>query len=117
MTGSMFEWVRFWICALLMTGALISFTAAVIGCWRFGFVMNRMHAGGIGDTQGLFLVVAALCVSSANGVMNDLKLVLLVVFMWFSSPVSSHFLSQIEYYTNPSLYSHVRRAESKDEPD
>jgi len=38
-----------------------------------------------------------------------LKMVLLVTFMWFSSPVSTHFLGQVEYYTNPHLYQKVER--------
>jgi hypothetical protein len=29
--------------------------------------------------------------------------------MWNTSPVSSHFLSQIEYYTNPKLFDHMER--------
>ena len=41
--------------------------------------------------------------------MDILKLILLVGFMWNTSPVSSHFLSQVEYYTNPNLYDHMKR--------
>ena len=36
-------------------------------------------------------------------------LLLLIVFMWFTSPASSHFLSQVEYYTNKHLYRHTER--------
>jgi multicomponent Na+:H+ antiporter subunit G len=67
-----------------------------------------MHAGGVGDTQGLLLVVLAVAVS-AGSIMDAAKLLLLVVFMWNTSPVSSHFLSQIEYYTNPKLFDHMER--------
>ena len=38
-----------------------------------------------------------------------LKLILLVVFMWDTSPVSSHFLSQISFYTDKELWNHVDR--------
>ena len=41
--------------------------------------------------------------------MDSLKLILLIVFMWFTSPASSHFLSQVEYYTNKHLYRHTER--------
>lgn len=107
----MLEWIRFWITAVLLVCGLISFAAGVIGNCRFYYVMNRMHAGGIGDTQGLFLIVLSIAVS-AGTFMDVLKLALLVVFMWTTSPVSSHFLSQIEYYTNPNLYEHVERLNS-----
>jgi multicomponent Na+:H+ antiporter subunit G len=58
--------------------------------------MNRLHAAGIGDTAGIFLVVASLVV--AEGLTADaLKLIVLVFFLWFTSPVSTHFLGQVEY--------------------
>ena len=97
------EWIRFIITACLLTAGVLFFAAAVLGVNRFGFAMNRMHAAGIGDTAGLFFVILGLF--AAAGVHADtLKLSMIVFFMWFTSPVSSHFLSQIEYYTNPHLY-------------
>ncbi len=105
MTGG---WIGFWITAVLMLAGMLAFTAGVIGANRFGFALNRMHAAGIGDTAGLFLVFLAVWV--AEGIhMDTVKLGLIVFFMWFTSPVSSHFLSQIEYYTNPGLYQFLHR--------
>lgn len=104
----MLEWIRFWITAVLLICGLVSFAAGVIGNCRFAYVMNRLHAGGIGDTQGLLFIVLAIAVS-AGSVMDVAKLALLVIFMWNTSPVSSHFVSQIEYYTNPKLYDHMER--------
>ena len=91
----MLEWIRFGIAAVLIVLALCSFGAAVLGACRFGFVLNRMHAAGIGDTAGIFLVIASLA----------------VFFLWFTSPVSTHFLGQVEYYTNPLLRKYVRKAD------
>ena len=93
------EWVRFFIVAGLLLIGLFSYVSAVIGIYRFGFVMNRMHAAGIGDTLGLLCVTLALCVSSGIN-LDTAKLLLMIFFMWFTSPVSTHFLSQVEYYTN-----------------
>lgn len=107
MTG-MLEWIRFWVTAVFLVLGLVSFAAGVVGNCRFRFIMNRLHAAGIGDTQGLFLIVLAVAVS-AGSFMDVLKLALLIIFMWNTSPVSSHFLSQIEYYTNPRLYEYVKR--------
>ena len=103
----MIEWIRFAIAAILMILALCSFIAAVTGAYRFGFVMNRMHAAGIGDTLGLLSVTAGLVIASGFN-MTSLKLILIIFFMWFTSPVSSHFLSQIEYFTNPDLGKEAR---------
>lgn len=104
----MSEWIRFILTAIFLAGGLFCFAMAVIGVNRFGFAMNRIHAAGIGDTLGLFLVVVGLCISS-SAVMDMFKLGLLVVFMWFSSPVSGHILGQVEYFTNPRMYDYVER--------
>lgn len=105
------EWIRFFVVAGILAFALVCFGAAVKGVWSFGFVMNRMHAAGIGDTLGLFCVVVALCIARGPA-MESLKLLLLVVFLWSTSPVSSHFLIQIEYFTNPNLYQMADREEA-----
>ena len=106
----MIAWIRFFLTAALLISALICFAGAVTGVWRFGFVLNRLHAAGIGDTLGLFLLVLAMMLGSGWS-MTTLKLLLLFVLLWFTSPVSSHFLSQIEYYTNPDLFEYTDRNE------
>ncbi len=101
------EWIRFAITAFLLLAACFSFIAEVFGLYRFGFVMNRIHAAGIGDTLGLFCVVLASMVSSGFRFVT-LKYLLLIFFLWFTSPVSTHFLGQVEYYTNPNLRDFVK---------
>ena len=104
------EWIRFIAAAVLIVLGLCSFGSAVLGAYRFGFILNRMHAAGIGDTAGIFFVVASLAV--ARGLQMDaLKLVVLVFFLWFTSPVSTHFLGQVEYYTNPLLGRYVKQGD------
>ena len=105
MTG---RWIQFAVVAVLLICALVCFSAAVIGAYRFGFVLNRMHAAGIGDSLALFCAISGTIVA-AGLTMDALKLLLLIVFMWFTSPASSHFLSQVEYFTNRHLYRHVER--------
>ena len=94
------EWIRFVLIAVLLLGALLSFALAVFGVYKFGFVMNRIHSAGIGDTLGLFAVTAALILATGFS-LDTLKLALLVLFLWFTAPVSSHFLGQVEFFTNP----------------
>jgi multisubunit Na+/H+ antiporter MnhG subunit len=38
-------------------------------------------------------------------------LLLLIIFMWLTSPTSTHFLSMVEMNTNPYLDRYVRRRE------
>ena len=104
----MMEWIQFGATAFFLIFGILCFILEVIGVFRFGFVMNRMYAAGIGDTLGLFCMIMGLMISAGIS-MTSLKLLLLILFMWFTSPVSTHFLSQIEYYTNEQLYDFVKR--------
>ena len=97
------QWIGFWVVAVCLFFGMIAFTAAVIGANRFGFAMNRLHSAGIGDTLGVMCIIGGL-MGAAGFHADTLKLLLIIVFMWFTSPVSSHFLTQIEYYTNPQLH-------------
>ena len=113
--------IRFILVAALLIAGLFCFASAVIGAWKFGFLLNRLHAAGIGDSLGLLCIVTSMILYTGIG-MEMGKLLVIVGFQWITSPVSSHFLSQIEYYTNPSLYSHVAREPEeksgpKDQPD
>ena len=49
--------------------------------------------------------------------MGELKLCFIIIFMWFTSPVSSHILIQVEYFTNPHLYEHVKREGLEEETE
>ena len=106
------EWIHFYITAALFVFALSGFIFAVIGVWRFDYVLNRMHSGGIGDTFSLFFLITGLIISTASPIVM-VKLSLPLLFMWFSSPTSTHFLSQTEYYTNAGLFDHVKKGKIK----
>lgn len=109
------EWFRFALTALFLGLALISMITAVLGNSRFGFIMNRIHAAGIGDTVALFFAALAAVIGMGE-LFPGLKIFLVVVFMWCTSPVATHFLAQIEYYMNDHLEDYVRREDSHDNP-
>ena len=56
------EMLRFILCALLMLLGLIFEISAVVGVFRFRYVLNRMHAAAMGDTMGVFLMLLGLAV-------------------------------------------------------
>ena len=96
------EALRFALCALLMLLGLVFEISAVVGVFRFRYVLNRMHAAAMGDTMGIFLMLLGLAV--ANGLsMLSLKLMLLVLLFWLTSPVSSHLIGRLELVTNEEL--------------
>ena len=102
------EWIRFWIVAVILSAGILCFALEVVGIFRFGDVLNRMHASGIGDTMGLLCVVLSLMIA-AGWAFTTLKLLLLIIFMWLTSPTSTHFLSMVELRTNPLIDRYVRR--------
>lgn len=99
------EWIRFLIGSLfLLTGIVIFFTE-LYGVFHFKYVLNRMHAAAMGDTLGISACLIGLMIFSGFN-FTTLKLFLIVVFLWFASPVSSHVLARLETTTNEKLTEH-----------
>ncbi|MCR4891738.1 MAG: monovalent cation/H(+) antiporter subunit G [Lachnospiraceae bacterium] len=107
-------WIRFAFTAIFLLLSLLSFTTAVLGVYRFHFILNRIHAAGIGDTMGLFFLLLSMAIS-APSLNHILKLSLICLFFWCSSPVSTHFISQMEFYTNKDIYSSIKRKDIPEE--
>jgi len=102
----MLDWIRFGVAALLAIGGLLVIITALLGVFRFRFALNRMHAAGAIDSLGLLLMIASLIVAFGFSV-AALKLVLVIVFLWMTSPVSTHLLSRMEVITDDELEKHV----------
>lgn len=93
-----FEWIRFLVGAALLLAGIAIFIIEMIGVFRFRYVLNRMHAAAMGDTLGIGFCLLGLVVM--NGLnFTSLKLFLVIVFLWFSSPVSSHLIARLEVST------------------
>ena len=96
------ETVRFVISAVLMAAALATLVTGVLGVFRFRYVLNRMHAAAVNDTLGILLAVLSLIVAWGF-TWTSLKLVLIVIVLWLSSPVSSHLIARMEVTTHPEM--------------
>ena len=94
------EWIRFGLTAVCLFAAVFFFVTAAFGVNKksFGFMINRMHAASIGDTLGLLSACLGVALATPFG-WPTVKLIFIVVFMWFTSPVSSHLLIQTELYS------------------
>lgn len=104
------EWIKFLAgAALLLLGAAI-FLFEMIGVFRFRYVLNRMHAAAMGDTLGIGCCILGLIVMNGPN-LASLKLFLVIVFLWFSSPVSSHLIARLEVTTDEEGDKHYRRIE------
>jgi len=91
--------VREWISLIFIIAGTLVFGIGVLGTIRFTYVMNRMHAAALGDTLGALLIISGLMIMGID-IYHGLKLVLVVVFLWLTSPVSSNFIARIERMTN-----------------
>ncbi len=99
------EWIRLIIgCLFILIGMVIFFTE-LFGVFHFKYVLNRMHAAAMGDTLGISACLLGLMVFSGLN-FTTLKMFLIIVFLWFASPVSSHVLSRLEAATNDNLAAH-----------
>ncbi len=103
----MMEWIQFIVGAALILAGLVIFILSVIGVYRFKYVLNRMHAAAMGDTLGLLLVLAGLIVFSGFKFLS-LKLLLIILMLWLTSPVSSHLIARLEVHINERLKDHMK---------
>ncbi len=79
-----------WGC-LLAGGAFAIISG--IGLVRLPDLFSRMHAAGIGDTLGAGLILAGLMLQ-AGWSLNLIKLVLILIFILFTSPTATHALAK-----------------------
>ena len=93
------EWIRFIITAVLVVLGLVFCSIGVFGLFRFKYAANRMHAAAIVDTLGISLCMVGFAVSAPD-LFSGLKILLVVVFWWLSSPVASHLLCRLEIETD-----------------
>ncbi|MDY4516287.1 MAG: monovalent cation/H(+) antiporter subunit G [Lachnospiraceae bacterium] len=101
------EWIRFLAGVLLMLCGLGIFVIEMIGVFRFKYVLNRMHAAAMGDTLGIgFSLLGLILMSGWN--FTSLKLLFVIIFLWFSSPASSHLIARLEVTTDEEKEKHYR---------
>lgn len=108
------EWIRLILGTLILAAGLLTFGLEVFGVYRFEFVLNRMHAAAMGDTLGIGISMLGLMVLSG---WNDtsMKMLLVVVFLWFASPVSSHLIARLEVMTDETLEEYCELPEKPEE--
>lgn len=101
------KWIQFLAGSTLLVLGLIIFLIEMVGVYRFKYVLNRMHAAAMGDTLGIgccllgLIVIKGFCFTS-------LKLLLVIIFLWFSSPVSSHLIARLEVTTDEQPQKHYK---------
>lgn len=101
------EWIKLVTGGALLLCGLIIFLIELYGIFHFRYVLNRMHAAAMGDTLGISVSLIGLMIFSGFN-FTTLKMMLIVIFLWFASPVSSHLLARLEVTTNENLKNHCQ---------
>lgn len=100
--ADMLELFRFLLTAALVVLGLLVLLSGVLGIFRFRYALSRIHAAGLFDTAGIFFMLLAVMVATGF-TLTTLKLGLLIVFLWLTSPVSSHLIGRMEITINDHL--------------
>ena len=93
------EWIRFLLTAVFVIAGLVVCCIGVYGMFKFNYAANRMHAAATVDTLGISLACIGFAISAPD-LFSAMKIMLVVVFWWLSSPVSSHLLCRLEIITD-----------------
>ena len=98
--------IRYLISAACIIFGIVVIASAMVGNYRFGYVLNRMQVGATADTLGAFFVIFGLVIASGFTVIS-LKLCIMIGFLWFANPVASHFLARTEIICNENILDEV----------
>jgi multicomponent Na+:H+ antiporter subunit G len=79
-----------WICLL---GGGVFVVIGAIGVIRMPDLFTRLHAAGITDTMGAGFILVGLMFQGGMSLITA-KLILVLGFLWFSSPVSTYALAR-----------------------
>ena len=83
------------IVTLLLISGLIFFTGGAVGILRFPDFYSRLHPAGKLDTMGSLLMMIGLALYtlhhfSLGNLLTGFKIILIVVFVFISSPTAIH---------------------------
>lgn len=110
------ELVRYIFSCIFIILGVVVFFIGVLGVYQFKFVLNRMHSAALLDTMGLFFIALG-CAISRNFDAVTLKILLVVGFLWITSPISSHLIAKLEFFTDENLNDEITNdlSETKEE--
>ena len=94
--------LRLIISALFILAGVKDIITALIGNFRYSYVLNRMQVGATADTMGAILVLIGLIIKVGIN-MISLKMIIMIIFFWVAGPVASHYLARTEAIANENI--------------
>ena len=98
----MLDWIRFALSAALTLCGLFCLLSAVLGVYKFRYALNRVHAAALIDTVGILLMLLGVIVATGFTVASG-KMLVVIAFLWLTSPVSGHLIGRLEVTINDEL--------------
>ena len=96
------EIIRFAFAALFLISGLFVLAVATFGLFKLDGALNRLHAAAKCDTLGALLVLASMAILEGPS-FTSLKLLILILFIWVTNPVSVFMIGRAEVLTNPDV--------------
>lgn len=94
--------IRFIPAAILIALGVIVMAVGTFGIFRIKYALNRMHAAAMGDSLGILLIGAGVCVLFGFSFVT-LKICCVIFLFWIAAPTCSHLLAGFEASTNDKL--------------
>jgi len=108
--------VRTVLMAVCFVLSAVFILIAVLGVFKFKFVMNRMHCAAVIDSLGLGFLFAGLILYTQDMTYVP-KLVLLLLLWWVGSPIAAHMAGRIEVETDPEIREHIEVQDDLDKEE
>lgn len=98
----MLDAIRFIISAVLTACGLFCLLSGVVGVYKFRYALSRIHAAALIDTVGILLMLLGVIVATGFTVASA-KMLVVIAFLWLTSPVSGHLIGRLEVTINDEL--------------
>ena len=98
----MLDIIRFVIAAALTATGLFCLLSGVVGVYKFRYALSRVHAAALLDTVGILLMLLGVIVATGFTVASA-KMLVVIAFLWLTSPVSGHLIGRLEVTINDDL--------------
>ena len=98
----MLDIIRFAVAAVLTAGGLFCLLSGVVGVYKFRYALSRVHAAALLDTVGILLMLLGVIVATGFTVASA-KMLVVIAFLWLTSPVSGHLIGRLEVTINDEL--------------
>lgn len=85
------------IIVFFLLGGLFFYVVGTVGLIRMPDVFCRMHATTKCDTMGAGMIFIGL-IMWQGGTWVSLNLLVIMIFIWLTTPTAAHYIAKCEYY-------------------